>query len=95
MSRVAKNPVAIPQGVEVMISDAEIAVKGPLGTLRQPLTGEVSVVREGDAVVCKAREGAENARAMSGAPFTIDDLAFDHGAALVRRLLAYGLVTPA
>lgn len=28
MSRVAKNPVAIPQGVEVMISDAEIAVKG-------------------------------------------------------------------
>ena len=66
MSRVAKNPVAIPQGVEVMISDAEIAVKGPLGTLRQPLTGEVSVVREGDAVVCKAREGAENARAMSG-----------------------------
>ncbi|WP_415258004.1 50S ribosomal protein L6 [Thauera phenylacetica] len=66
MSRVAKNPVAIPQGVEVMISDAEIAVKGPLGTLRQPLTGEVSVVREGDAVVCKAREGVENARAMSG-----------------------------
>lgn len=47
MSRVAKNPVAIPSGVEVMISDAEIAVKGPLGTLRQPLTGQVSVEREG------------------------------------------------
>ena len=66
MSRVAKNPVAIPQGVEVMISDAEIAVKGPLGTLRQPLSDAVSVVREGDAVVCKARDGVENARAMSG-----------------------------
>ena len=47
MSRVAKNPVAIPQGVEVMISDAEIAVKGPLGTLRQALTGAVVVAREG------------------------------------------------
>ena len=66
MSRVAKNPVAIPQGVEVVISDAEIAVKGPLGTLRQPLTAAVSVAREGDAVVCKARDGIANARAMSG-----------------------------
>ena len=66
MSRVAKNPVAIPQGVEVVISDAEIAVKGPLGTLRQALTGAVQVAREGDAIVCKARDGAENAVAMSG-----------------------------
>ena len=66
MSRVAKNPVAIPQGVEVMISDAEIAVKGPLGTLRQALSGAVQVAREGDAIVCKARDGVENARAMSG-----------------------------
>ena len=62
MSRVAKNPVAIPQGVEVMISDAEIAVKGPLGTLRQALSGAVQVAREGDAIVCKARDGVENAQ---------------------------------
>lgn len=66
MSRVAKNPVAIPQGVEVMISATEISVKGPLGTLRQALTGAVEVAREGDAVVCKARDGVANARAMSG-----------------------------
>ncbi|ENO90644.1 50S ribosomal protein L6 [Thauera linaloolentis] len=66
MSRVAKNPVAIPSGVEVVISDAEIAVKGPLGTLRQPLTGQVSVEREGDAIVCKALDGVVNSRAMSG-----------------------------
>ncbi|MBN8441262.1 MAG: 50S ribosomal protein L6 [Thauera sp.] len=66
MSRVAKNPVAIPAGVEVSISAAEIAVKGPLGTLRQALSASVSVEREGDAVVCKAREGAPNANALSG-----------------------------
>ncbi len=66
MSRVAKNPVAIPSGVEVMISDTEIAVKGPLGSLRQALTGQVSVEREGDTLVCKAREGIVNSRAMSG-----------------------------
>ena len=66
MSRVAKNPVAIPSGVEVVISDTEIAVKGPLGSLRQALTGQVSVDREGDTLVCKAREGVVNSRAMSG-----------------------------
>ena len=63
MSRVAKNPVAIPQGVEVMISDAEIAVKGPLGTLRQPLTGEVVYIErkkkrwEGNAHTHICRQG--------------------------------------
>ena len=33
MSRVAKYPVDVPKGVEVALSDAEISVKGPLGTL--------------------------------------------------------------
>lgn len=66
MSRVAKNPVAIPAGVEVSISAAEIAIKGPLGTLRQALSPAVSVEREGDALVCKARDGMANANALSG-----------------------------
>ncbi len=66
MSRVAKNPVAIPTGVEVTISAAEIAVKGPLGTLRQSIHPAVSVEKDGEAIVCKAKDGADNARAMSG-----------------------------
>ncbi len=66
MSRVAKNPVPVPAGVEVTISAAEIAIKGPLGTLRQQLTNAVNVEREGDALVCKARDGMPNANAMSG-----------------------------
>lgn len=66
MSRVAKNPVAIPAGVEVTISAAEIAVKGPLGTIRQALNAAVSLERDGDNLVCKAREGVANAGAMSG-----------------------------
>ncbi len=66
MSRVAKNPIAIPAGVDVVISETEVAVKGPLGSLRQPLSDAVSVEREGDTLVCKARDGAVNANAMSG-----------------------------
>ncbi|AUL99139.1 50S ribosomal protein L6 [Zoogloeaceae bacteirum Par-f-2] len=66
MSRVAKNPVAIPAGVEVTIGGAEISVKGPLGTISRPLHPAVAVAREGNTVVCKAVDGADNARAMSG-----------------------------
>ncbi|WP_332675790.1 50S ribosomal protein L6 [Aromatoleum sp.] len=66
MSRVAKNPIAIPKGVEVTIGAGEVAVKGPLGSVNQFIGDAVSVERDGDELVCKAREGVENARAMSG-----------------------------
>ncbi len=35
MSRVANNPVSIPSGVEVTLSDQAIKVKGPKGELSQ------------------------------------------------------------
>ena len=35
MSRIGKNPIIIPQGVEVKIDDHTVTVKGPKGTLTQ------------------------------------------------------------
>ncbi len=66
MSRVAKNPVAVPSGVEVAIAANEVSVKGPMGELKQPLTGDVSVVREGDQLLFKAQNDSSQADAMSG-----------------------------
>lgn len=66
MSRVAKNPVAVPAGVDVTVGDGQIVVKGPLGTLTQILHPSVKVERQGDALQCLAIEGAVNAKAMSG-----------------------------
>ena len=66
MSRVAKNPVAIPSGVEVSIAEGEIRVKGPLGALSRNLHPSVSVEMEDGAIQCRAVAGADNARAMSG-----------------------------
>jgi large subunit ribosomal protein L6 len=66
MSRVAKNPVAVPSGVEVALAANEISVKGPLGTLKHPLSEDVSVVREGDSLLCKAQNETVQANAMSG-----------------------------
>jgi len=66
MSRVAKNPVVVPKGVEVALAASEISVKGPFGTLKQFLTDDVSVVREGDSLLCKAQNESMQSNAMSG-----------------------------
>jgi len=66
MSRVGKNPVLVPSGVEVALAAGEISIKGPLGTLKQALSGDVSVLREGDSLQCKAQNDSMQANAMSG-----------------------------
>ncbi|MCL2875847.1 MAG: 50S ribosomal protein L6 [Betaproteobacteria bacterium] len=66
MSRVGKNPVAIPGDVEVKIAGADISIKGPLGTLNHAVHHSVTVEREGDTLVFKPREGAANGDAFSG-----------------------------
>jgi large subunit ribosomal protein L6 len=66
MSRIAKNPVALPKGVEATIAAGDIAIKGPLGTLKLKAHPAVVVKQEGEALVCQAVEGAANGNAMSG-----------------------------
>lgn len=66
MSRVAKNPVAIPEKVEVALSANSISVSGPLGKLTHPLTDAVKLVREGDSITFAAAGESQHSRAMSG-----------------------------
>ncbi len=66
MSRVAKNPVAIPAKVEIVLNPTNISVSGPLGKLTQPLTAGVKLAREGDNITFVAVNDTQHARAMSG-----------------------------
>jgi large subunit ribosomal protein L6 len=66
MSRIAKYPVDVPKGVEVTLSDTEVSVKGPLGTLKQFVLPAVRIERDGEKLLCRAVEGFPNAGAMSG-----------------------------
>jgi large subunit ribosomal protein L6 len=66
MSRIAKNPVVVPANVEVTLNADAILVKGPLGVLKQRQSADVSVVREGDQLICKAANNSQQAGAMSG-----------------------------
>lgn len=66
MSRVAKNPVAIPAKVDVILSATSIDITGPLGKLSQALTNAVVLGREGEAVTFVAANDSQHSRAMSG-----------------------------
>ena len=66
MSRVGKNPVPVPENVEVTLSDSEVVVKGPLGTLRHHLVSDIAVERDGGNLLIKASNDSKQANAMSG-----------------------------
>jgi len=66
MSRVAKIPVELPQGVEFSQSGNTVSVKGSKGTLSIEVNSEVELVREGDLLTLKARSGSRFATAIAG-----------------------------
>ena len=66
MSRVAKNPVVIPAGVEVKFGAGEVTVKGPLGALSTALVADVDVKLVDNQLVFAANNDSKFARSMSG-----------------------------
>ena len=66
MSRVARIPVAVAKGVDVQVSDSQITVKGPLGTLHQSLSNRVKVSLSDGQVSFAAVDESSEANAMSG-----------------------------
>jgi large subunit ribosomal protein L6 len=53
MSRVGKKPITIPSGVTVSISDQQLEVKGPKGTLKTPVPAGVSFKQEDGSLVAE------------------------------------------
>ncbi|WP_296556676.1 50S ribosomal protein L6 [Pigmentiphaga sp.] len=66
MSRIAKYPVELPKGVEATIAADQITVKGPLGTLVQSLTGQVTIALDAGKLTFVAANDSREAKAMSG-----------------------------
>lgn len=66
MSRIGKEPIQLPSGVTVEITDAEIIVNGPKGSLKQftmpyikvsQKDGVVIVERENDEIEARSKHG--------------------------------------
>ncbi|MFC3626455.1 50S ribosomal protein L6 [Vogesella amnigena] len=66
MSRVAKNPVVIPAGVEVKFGASDVTVKGALGVLTTALSSEVEVKLVDNQLEFAAKNDSKFARSMSG-----------------------------
>ena len=66
MSRVANSPIELPKGVEVILSEAEISIKGSKGTLAMPINAKVEIKHEDNVLRFAARSGDQFSRAMSG-----------------------------
>ncbi len=66
MSRVGKNPVVIPSGVEVKLTNGILTVKGPKGELSRPMHKDMNVAVEADAVTVTRPSESKTHRALHG-----------------------------
>ena len=66
MSRVAKNPVTVPAGVDVNFGTDALTVKGKNGALSLPLTGAVKVELNDGQLTFAAADDSKHSVAMSG-----------------------------
>lgn len=66
MSRIGKNPIAIPAGVDVTVDGQDVKVKGPKGELSLTVTSPIQVaVEDNNIVVTRPNDEREN-RALHG-----------------------------
>ena len=66
MSRVGKNPIPVPSGVQVAVAGREISVKGKLGALAYRTTPEVDVAFADGRLSVTPGDETKRARAMWG-----------------------------
>jgi len=59
MSRIGKQPVLVPAGVDVNIDGQSVSVKGPKGTLALDVAEPISVAREDDDAIVVTRPNDE------------------------------------
>jgi len=72
MSRIGRMPITVPAGIEVTIDGANIAVKGPKGSLSHVVAQPILVSREEDGTLAVTRPNDERAsRSLHGLTRTL------------------------
>ena len=66
MSRIGKFPITVPSGVEVTITDQNVAVTGPKGSLDLDVAEDITVRQEGDVLHVERPDDERRNRAMHG-----------------------------
>ncbi|HUI47554.1 MAG TPA: 50S ribosomal protein L6 [Acidimicrobiia bacterium] len=71
MSRIGKQPINVPSGVEVTIDGSAVRVKGPKGQLEHQLVGDVTVARDGDSLSVTRADDSRSNRSLHGLQRTL------------------------
>ncbi len=66
MSRIGKQPVPVPSGVDAKIDGSVVTIKGKLGTLTQDIPAQISVALEDGSLVVTRRHNDKKSRALHG-----------------------------
>ncbi|MFE0750459.1 50S ribosomal protein L6 [Gordonia sp. NPDC058843] len=66
MSRIGKNPIEIPAGVDVTIDGQNVTVKGPKGELSLTVSEPISVAKEDNSIVVTRPNDERRSRALHG-----------------------------
>lgn len=66
MSRIGKNPVVLPEKVQVVINGTSVSVKGPKGELEYSFNDTINFSQEGNEIKVTPADESIKARAMWG-----------------------------
>ena len=71
MSRIGKQPITVPSGVDVNVAGSKVTVKGPKGQLEYDLIGGVSIERDGDSLTMTRVDDSRSNRSLHGLQRTL------------------------
>ena len=71
MSRIGKNPIAVPAGVEVKVDGSTVTVKGPKGTLTKEFKPVMKITVDGAVVTVERPDDEAANRSLHGLTRTL------------------------
>ncbi len=71
MSRIGKQPISVPAGVEVTIDGSTVTVKGSKGTLTRTFPAMMSIKQEGAEIIVERPDDSREAKSYHGLTRTL------------------------
>ncbi len=71
MSRIGKQPIPVPSGVDVKIDGSTVTVKGPKGELKQTFSEILTIEQQDDTLVVTRPDDSRQARSLHGLTRTL------------------------
>ena len=92
MSRIGKQPIPVPAGVDVTIDGSTVTVKGPKGELTRTFSNILTIAQEGAEIIVTRPDDSRNARSLHGLTRTlINNMVVGVSAGFVKKLELQGV----